>query len=162
MMLEKHLWFIRSLGRREIVGMTSEKAWIPSIIQGHNLTLRPQRSRWEKHKRVRRRGEHRGVEEGLEEEQREREGMGQRRRTFLSIQRNKTWFKSIWRGTSLVVQWLGLCTSNAGEAGSIPGRGTKVLYASQHGQKIKKFLKTWWKNIKPEKITGTWIHQSKN
>ena len=73
MMLEKHLWFIRSLGRRKIVGMTSGKAWIPSIIQGHILTLHPQGSRWEKHKRVRRRGEHRGVEEGLEEEQRERE-----------------------------------------------------------------------------------------
>ena len=52
MMLEKHLWFIRSLGRRKTVGMTSGKAWIPSIIQGHILTLHPQGSRCEKHKRV--------------------------------------------------------------------------------------------------------------
>ena len=29
------------------------------------------------------------------------------------------------RGTSLVVQWLRLCTSTAGGTGSIPGLGTK-------------------------------------
>ena len=28
-------------------------------------------------------------------------------------------------GTSLVVQWVRLCTPNAGELGSIPGRGTR-------------------------------------
>ena len=28
-------------------------------------------------------------------------------------------------GTSLVVQWLRLCTSNAGGPGSIPGQGTR-------------------------------------
>ena len=27
-----------------------------------------------------------------------------------------------WLGTSLVVQWLRLCTPNAGEPGSIPGQ----------------------------------------
>ena len=30
-------------------------------------------------------------------------------------------------GTSLVVQWLGLCASTAGGTGSIPGQGTKIL-----------------------------------
>ena len=30
--------------------------------------------------------------------------------------------------TSLVVQWLRLCTSNAGDEGSIPGQGTKILH----------------------------------
>ena len=99
MMLEKLLWFIRSLGRGEIVGMASEKARTPSIIQRHILTLHPHGPRWEKHKWVRRTNEHRGVEKGLEEEQREMEGIRQRR-TCLSIQGNKTWFKSIWRGTS--------------------------------------------------------------
>ena len=33
------------------------------------------------------------------------------------------------RGTSLVVQWLRLCASNAGIAGSISGWGTKIPYA---------------------------------
>ena len=28
-------------------------------------------------------------------------------------------------GTSLVVQWVGLCTPNAGGQGLIPGRGTR-------------------------------------
>ena len=30
-------------------------------------------------------------------------------------------------GTSVVVQWLKLCVSNAGALGSLPGQGTKVL-----------------------------------
>ena len=40
-------------------------------------------------------------------------------------------------GTSLVVQWLRLCTSTAGGMGLIPGRGTKIPHAT-HGQKKKK------------------------
>ena len=39
--------------------------------------------------------------------------------------------------TSPVVQWLRLRASNAGGAGSIPGWGTKIPCAAQHGQKIK-------------------------
>ena len=35
-------------------------------------------------------------------------------------------------GTSLVVQWLRLCTCNAGGTGSIPDRGTKILQAARH------------------------------
>ena len=31
-------------------------------------------------------------------------------------------------GTSLVVQWLRLCASNAGGMALIPGQGTKILY----------------------------------
>ena len=42
--------------------------------------------------------------------------------------------------TSLVVQWLRLHASNAGNAGSIPGQGTKILYAAQLKIKIV-FLK---------------------
>ena len=41
-------------------------------------------------------------------------------------------------GTSLGVQWLRLCASTAGDAGLIPGRGTKIPHAMQRGQKIKK------------------------
>ena len=40
-------------------------------------------------------------------------------------------------GTSLAVQWLRLRPSNAGGAGSLPGRGTRILYAVWRGQKIK-------------------------
>ena len=41
-------------------------------------------------------------------------------------------------GNSLVVQWLGLCVFTAECAGSIPGWGTKIPQAMQHGQKKKK------------------------
>ena len=34
-------------------------------------------------------------------------------------------------GTFLAVQWLRLCASTAGDAGSIPGQGTKILHAAQ-------------------------------
>ena len=38
-------------------------------------------------------------------------------------------------GTSLVVQWLRLCASNAGGVGLIPGWGMKIPHVSQHSQK---------------------------
>ena len=38
---------------------------------------------------------------------------------------------------SLVIQWLGLCDSTSGCTGSIPGWGTKILHAVEHGQKKK-------------------------
>ena len=40
-------------------------------------------------------------------------------------------------GTSLSVQPLRLHASRAGYAGSISGRGTKILHAAWHGQKKK-------------------------
>ena len=40
-------------------------------------------------------------------------------------------------GTSLVVQWLGLCASTAGGEGSILGQGTKIPHAMCCGQKKK-------------------------
>ena len=46
--------------------------------------------------------------------------------------------KNFIEGTSLAVQWLRLCASAAGGVGLIPGRGTEILRAAQHGQKIKK------------------------
>ena len=42
------------------------------------------------------------------------------------------------RGTSLVVQWLRLCTYDPGYTGSIPDWGTKIPQASGHGKKKKK------------------------
>ena len=41
-------------------------------------------------------------------------------------------------GTSLVVQWLRLPTSNAGDSGSIPCWGAKIRHAVQSNQKISK------------------------
>ena len=38
-------------------------------------------------------------------------------------------------GTSLEVQWLRLCASNAGGMGSITGQGTKIPHAVRRGQK---------------------------
>ena len=46
--------------------------------------------------------------------------------------------KKIYIGTSLVVQWLRLCTSTAGGAGLIPGQGTVIPSAVHCGQKKKK------------------------
>ena len=44
-------------------------------------------------------------------------------------------------GTSLVIQWLRLCASNAGATRSIPGQGTKIPHAAWSGQKIKQINK---------------------
>ena len=41
-------------------------------------------------------------------------------------------------GTSLVVQWLRLCTSPAGDTGATPGLRTKIPYAMQHDPKKNK------------------------
>ena len=40
--------------------------------------------------------------------------------------------------TSLAVQWLRLCTPNAGGMGSIPGQRTKIPHAMQHSARKKK------------------------
>ena len=45
-------------------------------------------------------------------------------------------------GTSLVVQWLGLCASTTGGTGLIPGWGTRILHATWRGQKKKKKIET--------------------
>ena len=37
-------------------------------------------------------------------------------------------------GNSLVIQWLGFHASTAGDTGSIPGWGTKILHATWLGQ----------------------------
>ena len=42
------------------------------------------------------------------------------------------------QGTSLVVQWLRLCAFSAVDAGSIPGRGTKIPHAVLCRKKKKK------------------------
>ena len=40
-------------------------------------------------------------------------------------------------GTSLAVQWLRHRASTAGDMVLIPGRGTKILHATWHGQRIE-------------------------
>ena len=49
--------------------------------------------------------------------------------------------KFVCRGTSLVIQWLRLCASTAGGAGSIPGQGTDILHAAWCGQKFFRIKK---------------------
>ena len=54
-------------------------------------------------------------------------------------------------GTSLVVQWLRLCTPNAGGLGSIPGQRTKIPHAA---------TKTWCSQInwgKKNLYIDTWM-----
>ena len=51
-------------------------------------------------------------------------GLKARGRAGLELNEMKKSMKS--KGTSLAVQWLRLCTSNALGAGSIPGQGTKI------------------------------------
>ena len=46
-----------------------------------------------------------------------------------------------------MVQWLGLCPSNAGGVGSIPGQGTKIPHVLWCSQKMKKKKK---KNQSPD------------
>ena len=41
-------------------------------------------------------------------------------------------------GSSLVVQWLGVCSFTAEGAHSIPGLGTKIPQAVKHSKKKKK------------------------
>ena len=45
-------------------------------------------------------------------------------------------------GSSLVVQWLGLCALTAEGPGSIPGQGTKIPQAAWHSQKKKKEMRS--------------------
>ena len=47
------------------------------------------------------------------------------------------------RRTSLVVQWLRLCTATAEGAGSIPAQGTKSLYVTWLWPKKKKSRRRW-------------------
>ena len=52
--------------------------------------------------------------------------------------------KDCIRGTSLEVQWSRLHALTAGGVGLIPGQGTEIPYAEQHGQKteiVKKLKK---------------------
>ena len=49
--------------------------------------------------------------------------------------------KDMTLGEFLVVQWLELHASTAGDMGLIPGQGTKILHAVQRGQKKKKKTK---------------------
>ena len=58
--------------------------------------------------------------------------------------------------TSLAVQWLRLCTSNAGGMGSIPGQGTKIPHAAWCSQKKLKI-----KNKAAEKIKNSQVKKKR-
>ena len=57
---------------------------------------------------------------------------------FILLTVSYTEQKTLLLGTSLEVQWLKLCASNAEGVGSIPGRGTKIPHATYHGQEKEK------------------------
>ena len=50
--------------------------------------------------------------------------------------------KNIYR-SSLVVQWLRLHTSTAGDAGSIPGQEAKIPHAAHEAKRKKKQVTLW-------------------
>ena len=52
----------------------------------------------------------------------------------------KHFYRNNRRGTSLAVQWLRLRAPNAGGMGWIPGQGTKIPHATQHGQKKEEII----------------------
>ena len=47
-------------------------------------------------------------------------------------------------GTSLVVEWLQFCPSNAGGMGSIPGQGTTIPHNKMWPKKFKNPLASLW------------------
>jgi len=63
--------------------------------------------------------------------------------SYNSIIRPTTNLKMGKARTSLVFQWLRLCTSKVGNAGLIPGQETKILHASWHDQKINNLKKSF-------------------
>ena len=67
-----------------------------------------------------------------------RDGSG-RRGTGSSVDFTKTPL-----GTSLVVEWLQFCPSNAGGMGSIPGQGTTIPHNKMWPKKLKNPLASLW------------------
>ena len=62
-----------------------------------------------------------------------------RRRELGSVFLEKVTLKGILKlgvGTYLLIQWLRLCTFNAGSVSSVPNQGTKIPHAMWCGQKI--------------------------
>ena len=53
------------------------------------------------------------------------------------------------------MQWLRLCTYNAGDTGSVPGLGGKTSHAVSHYQKVKKKLKKICKMYLERKVENT-------
>ena len=51
----------------------------------------------------------------------------------IKVKNGKPTYKSIRRGNSLVLQWLGLGVFTAGGPGSVPDRETKIPQAVWHG-----------------------------
>ena len=59
--------------------------------------------------------------------------------------------KMVIAGTSLVIQWLRLCASNAGNTGLPFGQGAKILCAVKHDRKKKNKTKQKKKPFKKER-----------
>ena len=61
---------------------------------------------------------------------------------FLGHQAQEAASQVTLKGTSLVVQWLRLCTSNVRDKGSTPGWGTKISHAMWCSQKNKNAIQS--------------------
>ena len=53
-------------------------------------------------------------------------------------------YKKRWGASPQVLQWWGLCVVNATGTDSVPGQGTKIPHAVQHGKKKKSKHCIWW------------------
>ena len=65
---------------------------------------------------------------------------------FASATLQRSSYKDVFSGTSLLVQWLGLWASTAGGPDSTPGQGTKIAQAMQYGKKKQDrlfYAKAW-------------------
>ena len=58
--------------------------------------------------------------------------------SVFSMASQKGWKRKACCGTSLAVQWLRLCTSTAGGAGSIPGRGSPACCSAAKKEERRK------------------------
>ena len=66
-------------------------------------------------------------------------------------------YKNLRGGAPLVFRWLRLCASTSGDAGSIPGRVTKIpcaMWCSQRGKKQKETNKQTCQGCSPSLILG--------
>ena len=90
----------------------------------------------------------------------------------LDFYRNSLDLKMLTTGTSLVLQWLRLRVSNAGEVDSTPGQGSKVPHAAWVTKNLKKKLTTnsnFWKKHCPGRdhtshrkhISGLWFKRGR-
>ena len=78
----------------------------------------------------------------------------------IRFQINRFYYWKWWHQTSLVIQWLRLCTFTAEGTGSIPGPGTKIpqaVWCGQGKKVITPIIKTWqWLGMTKTNLSNEW------